>query len=404
MKVFLGNNNVANILTGLLKGLEYNGIEIISLEKEKSKYYDSRPFKKIYRFWNDITFKNKFLNKIKEKTDYTIQNYRCKRYLKKHIKDTDIFIFLWSSVLSDFSDYAYIKKHNKKIITAFAGSDVRFSKAFSEQYNINIDEWEDSLKKDDINEKLNFIRHAELYSDLILSVPDQSGLMIRDYNHFFLPLDLSMYPFVLNQDPTPTILHAPTRSGAKGTRYFIEIMDQLAKEGLKFNFKLIEDLKHHELIKLLSKSDILLDELYTNGPGMTGTEAMATGCVVVTKKDCAITTIFDAPVCDVTFETAYNKIKQLIIDKKLRDEIAQKARKFVEEKNDCAKVIKEILKSVDSSERHYSPVFYTQSLHKPWINKISKNNNELTKHVITSQHISEVNTHALQIYMKDRSA
>jgi glycosyltransferase involved in cell wall biosynthesis len=402
MKVFLGNNNIANILAGLMKGLEYNGIEVISLEKEKSNFYESTQFNKIYRYWDNITFKSQFLHLVKEKIDYSLQNYRCKRYLKKHIKDIDVFIFLWSSILSDFSDYKYIKKYNKKIITAFAGSDVRFSKAFSEQYNVNIDKWEEGLKNDDINEKLKSIRYAELYSDLILSVPDQSGLMIKDYNHFFLPLDISYYPFSIHQTDIPTILHAPTRSGAKGTDFFLEIVDKLQKEGLRFKFTLIQNLKHHDLIQLLSKSDILLDELYTYGPGMMGTEAMATGCVVVTKKDCTITDIFDPPVCDVTFETAYDKIKQLITDKRQRYEIAQKARKFIEEKNDCTNVIKEILKSVYSSERDYSPVFYSQNLHKPWINDISEANNELTKDILKDQHVSEINKHSLQSYMSKR--
>lgn len=403
MKVFLGNNNIANILAGLMKGLEYNNIEIISLEKEKSNFYDSKQFTKIYRYWDNITFKINFLNIIKEKIDYSLQNFRCKRLLKKHIKDTDVFIFLWSSILSDFSDYKFIKKHNKKIITAFAGSDVRFSKAFSEQYQVNLDKWEDGLKNDDINEKLKYIRYAELYSDLILSVPDQSGLLIKDYNHFFLPIDISLYPFSLHQNEIPTIIHAPTRSGAKGTDFFLEIIERLKKEGVKFKFKLIQNLKHNELIQLLSKSDILLDELYLHGPGMMGTEAMALGCVVVTKKDNTITPIFDAPVCDVTFETAYDKIKQLIINRKKRSELAEKAREFVIEKNDCANMIKDILKNVYLPERDYSPVYYSQNLQKSWITTISKENNKLTKQILTSEvKISEINKNNLYSYFNKK--
>mgnify|MGYP000901257112 FL=1 len=93
---------------------------------------------------------------------------------------------------------------------------------------------------------------------------------------------------------------------------------------------------------------------------MMGTEAMALGCVVVTKKDNSITNVFDAPVCDVVFETLYEKLKELIVDKNKRAELALKARAFVEKNNDCKKVSFKMIEKLEKTERDYSSTYFDQ--------------------------------------------
>ena len=93
---------------------------------------------------------------------------------------------------------------------------------------------------------------------------------------------------------------------------------------------------------------------------MMGTEAMALGCVVVTKKDNSITNVFDAPVCDVVFETLYEQLKELIVNKNKRAELALKARAFVEKNNDCKKVSLKMIEKLEKTERDYSSTYFDQ--------------------------------------------
>lgn len=383
MKVFISSVNIANIITGYQSGFNYNGHEVVVLEKEKSKYYESNNFKKIYRFLDNINFKLKFMNLIKEKIDYTIQNFRCKIFLKKHIKTTDLFVFIWSPIRSDIlTDYRYLKKKEKKIITVFVGSDVRYTPAFVMQYKIKeVSGWNYDMNDEDLNQKLKYIRIAELYSDMILSVPDQSGLAIRNFNHFFLPIDLKRYKLKLMENVIPKIIHAPTRKGAKGTDFFIKVLNQLKQEGIQFEFTLIQNLNNNELLNLLTESDILLDELYAHGPGMLSTEAMALGCVVVTKKDLTNIAIFDAPICNVSLENLYDVIKGLILDKNKRQEIALKARKYVEENNESKLVVNKIMQKLKTNSTEYKPEFFLKHEKTSIFNGINNSNLKLTQKV-----------------------
>jgi glycosyltransferase involved in cell wall biosynthesis len=284
-----------------------------------------------------------------------------------------------------------LHRNNKKIITLFAGSEVRYSNAFAQEYSVNIDKWEDGMKNDDLNEKMHFVRIAELYSDLILSVPDQSGLMLAPYDHFFLPLNVKEYSFRNHQRDIPHIIHAPTRTGAKGTEVFLEVIDKLKSEGLNFEFSFLQNLSHKELINKLSESDILLDELYFHGPGMMAAEAMACGCVVVTHKLKTNTHIFDPPVCDVNFEDLYTKLKLLIAGKSERERTAVEARKYVETFNDANIVAGRMLNRINEKKRDYSPSFYLNELILPQGTLLTENNRQLTAKVLKKNQMEDGN-------------
>ena len=382
MKIFIGTNNIANILTGLKSGLEDLGHTVTAVLKDKSKYYTDEGYQTIYRKWDHRNPKIELLNRVKEKIDYSTQAKKSNKLLIDSLKDTDLYIFLWSSFLSDYSDYEILYKHNKKVITLFAGSEVRYSKAFAQEYNLNIDKWEEGLRDDDINEKLNYTRIAELYSNYIVSVPDQSGLMLRDYDHFYLPIDLKKYQFNPNSNQIPKLIHAPTRTGIKGTEVFLEVIEKLKSEGLKFEFSFLQNLSHVDLMKKIQQSDVLLDELYFHGPGMMATEAMALGCAVATRKLNDDKKRFDAPVASINFENVYSVIKELIQNESLRLKYKSDGRKFVENVNDAKIVASRLINRIDSIERDYSADFLRKSFFLPSNVAINSANKLKTKWII----------------------
>src|SRR5699024_3194010 len=76
---------------------------------------------------------------------------------------------------------------------------------------------------------------------------------------------------------SPLIVHAPTRRNLKGTEFVIDAVKQLKKAGVSLDFKLIEGMNHQETMNLLSKADIVIDQMRIGSAGYLSTEAMALG-------------------------------------------------------------------------------------------------------------------------------
>jgi hypothetical protein len=77
-----------------------------------------------------------------------------------------------------------------------------------------------------------------------------------------------------------TVFHAPTFREGKGTRFVEQAVRELREEGLNFDFKLLEGLPNHEVRKIYSEGDILVDQLLTGWFGCLSVECMALGKVV----------------------------------------------------------------------------------------------------------------------------
>ncbi len=381
MRVFLGTNNIANILSGLTTGFQRLGCEVNALIKEKSPYYKDENFNSVYRL-NEKRYNNLgFLTRAKDKFDYSRQRKKLNELLYKSIPNTDVYIFLWSTFRNDLSDLKILKDQGKKIIFLFAGSEVRYSNAFANEYNCDTSSWEAGLKNDDLNEKLYFLRNAELYSDLIYSVPDQSGLMIAPYNHFFMPIDMERY-HLHDQNLIPKVLHAPTRTGIKGTDFILSVLKKIKDENIEFDFEFIKNLTHEQLISKLSYSDVLVDELFFHGPGMMGTEALACGCIEVTKVLQDAKFIFNPPVVEMTFDTAYSVIKNIILSFETRQKLALNARTYAENHNNCVRIAKNMIDGLSLVKRDYVPTFLFDVFKLENNFKISDENKALTKKVL----------------------
>lgn len=77
------------------------------------------------------------------------------------------------------------------------------------------------------------------------------------------------------------IVHAPTSRLFKGTKYIMDALEQLKREGLRFDLRLIEGLSNSEARKAYSQADVLVDQLLTGWYGGVSAELMALGKVVV---------------------------------------------------------------------------------------------------------------------------
>jgi hypothetical protein len=372
MKIFIGTEEIASLLTDLAYGFKKLGIPVTTYKKSYNKFYASNRYD-ISRgsLLNDIfKYQNwKFLSKkmryYAERVDEIVTAPYLKLRNRKLINDHDVFIFIWRPWLHESYLFPLLKKKGKKIVCIHVGTDVRHISAYKQQYHIDTSTWEDDFKTDPLDSKIMRIRYHELYADMIYSVPDQAGLYLRPYNHFRIPLRQDKnIRLNIPARKVPLIVHAPSRTGIKGTDIINRTMEQLKNDGYRLEYKFIQNMPNEQLLELLSEADILCDELYLHGPAMLSAEAMAAGCAVATR--CLNVPPFQPPVCPVTPDNLYEQLKKLITDIDYRVALANAGKKFVDDFNDPVKIAEKILNDLKQpGKQEYESLFFMEKYELP---------------------------------------
>jgi hypothetical protein len=204
------------------------------------------------------------------------------------------------------------------------------------------------------------LRSAEKYADLIYSVPDQMGLAIASYNHLWIPIDTSKFFFKNNKRRVPKVIHIPSEPYLKGSDVIMKSLSELKEEGLKFEIEYKSKIPHNEVKKLLEEADILVDEIIFHGPGVLGLEAMASGCAVATNHLTEYSTVFNPPVWSVNKSNIKEKLRVLIENYELRQELINSGVNFVKEFNNPNKIVNDILRNLEnvSLKKDYTPDFF----------------------------------------------
>lgn len=179
----------------------------------------------------------------------------------------DLFIFYAPAVLPNHLYYPILKAAGKKIVTVFWGSDVRYWYTFAEEMRklgayhemAPFFDYARTRSGGSYWDKLRTVKTAERYSDLILAQPDSGQLLTRPYMRTHVPLDLSEYRFNVPGRTEPLIVHAPSVPEAKGTDVILRVIQELRAEGIRFEFRRIENMPNSELRRLLAESDIVVD-------------------------------------------------------------------------------------------------------------------------------------------------
>ncbi len=389
MRVFIGTEEIASLLSDLARGFRELGNEVTTYVTAKNKFYTEHKYdivrgtlvNDIIHYW-DWKFLPKRLKDYFNRVDKLISIPYLKRKNKKLIEEHDLFIFLWGPWLQESFLFPLLKEKGKKIICLHVGTDVRYLPAFEQQYNIDTSGWGQFFQIDNLNRKIEKIRCHELFADIIYSLPDQAGLYLRAYNHFWLPLNKDKnIAFNIPVRKRPLIIHAPSRSEAKGTSVFIKTFEKLKQDGYDFEYQLIQNMPNEKLLKLLTDADILCDELYAHGPGMLSAEAMAAGCAVATR--CLNIPPFQPPVCAVTPVNLYEKLKLLITDIDYRVGLATAGKKFVDDFNDPVKIAAKMMEDLEQNAKNdYRPDFFMKAFQLPGNTDLTKKTKNLTKQVI----------------------
>lgn len=363
MKILIGTEDIAGWIPNYKIGFQKNGHEVTTVVFNHNPFYNhSFDYVISETYLNKIIqtkfVKRKYLRRIIQRINNKWVLYKYHNFVRKLIDKHDVIVYVWRSFFDDCSDLEYARLQNKKIVTLFVGSDVRYMAAFKQQFNVA--NWSFPKEMDHNNPEwlLRWVRNTEKYSDIIYSVPDQAGLQLRPYFHIQVPLLCEKCKFNPEENKILKVLHAPSSPHKKGTDIVEHTLSRLKEEGLNFEFISVRNLPHQEVLDLLSNSDILVDELVFHGPGGISFEAMLCGCTVATRYIESSPAVFRPPVWSINAENIYEKLKILLTDSQLRKELVTQGREYAIANNAVDHVVSEILQNLQTPRSpDYTPSF-----------------------------------------------
>jgi hypothetical protein len=158
------------------------------------------------------------------------------------------------------------------------------------------------------------------------------------------------------------VLHAPSVPEAKGTDVILQVVEELRSEGIAFEFQKIEKMPATELRKLLSRADILIDQLYSTTIASIASEAAFSGCAVLARYLPEYSKVpMPCPIVNTNIHTFKEDLRKLIQDEPYRRTQALKGPEYVRSVNEHIQVAQRILSALtEGLEREYdfTPTFY----------------------------------------------
>ena len=136
----------------------------------------------------------------------------------------------------------------------------------------------------------------------------------------------------------PKVIHVSNNPTFKGTGIIKEAMAELANEGLAFQFELVENRPHKEVLEKISNSHILIDQVLPISDdlpsiiGMVSLEAMVRGKATISTFDKEFRTFYpECPVLAIEYGKAPLKeaIRRLVNDIDIAMKLGAEGRKYV---------------------------------------------------------------------------
>jgi glycosyltransferase involved in cell wall biosynthesis len=178
------------------------------------------------------------------------------------------------------------------------------------------------------------VAHAALVQDLELALYVQA-----DYRTVYvLPFAIDLPSIEAVRGPERAdgaapvrVLHAATDRRIKGSDA-LEAAIAAAGRDVPLELTSVSRLPHRPLLEELARTDLLVDQLNAEAPGVLAAEAMALGKPVLCEHDPARLASFarPCPVVAVTRETVTERVIELCQDAALRRELGRRGRRYAE--------------------------------------------------------------------------
>lgn len=194
-------------------------------------------------------------------------------------------------------------------------------------------------KEEDISKN---VRYWVKNADIILGGGSGSrwdvlpvATMIIDINKW---LPIKNYSLFDGNNGVVKIIHCPNHRGFKGTEFLIHAVNELKDDNILIKLILVENKSNAEVRALIQDADILAEQFIAPTYGLNGIEGMASGLPVLANLDCENYTrvlrrysyLNECPVLSTTPENLKENLRILITNPKLRKELGQAGRQYIE--------------------------------------------------------------------------
>ena len=265
----------------------------------------------------------------------------------------DVFHFYGArSLLPRGLDLPLLRLLRKVIIVTYCGTDVRqASWMMRENPYFQLAKNNPRGREEQDRRKRATVRRAARWADqiiatrnILLQLREQvpASKLIGDLG-IHNTMDLAELPVRAHgrcRGGAPTIVHAPSHTGIKGTEFIEQAVKRLQSEGVEFHYRRVQGLSHDAAFAVLrDEADIVVDQVLYGGFGTLSVEAMALGlpvcCYLMPRH---VEEYPDVPIVNVTVETLQEKLRWLVEDEDARDALGRKGRRYVENHFDRDKV------------------------------------------------------------------
>ncbi len=264
------------------------------------------------------------------------------------------FPFQWA-VVPPYWDLPVLRMLGKKVFFTFHGSDCRLQKIAEEKNPYAAEFFADTTPDDDrLQKSINVIK---TYSNKMFAVSVELLWYVPEAKAIPRAIDLSRWPEQpAVQRQVPRIAHFPSRRSFKGTDRIVDGMEQLRREGLAFDFQLIEDIPNDKLQGVLRETDVVVDNILMGDFGVASIEGMACSRVAVARLSEEVRRANRGiPVYDVTPETFVDQMRALINDVGLRTNLSELGRPYVAEHFDSTHAARAYLAAYEDEWPALSP-------------------------------------------------
>jgi hypothetical protein len=164
----------------------------------------------------------------------------------------------------------------------------------------------------------------------LVSTPDLHESAPRA-RHLPVALDLADYALAPPGRRPTLVVHAPTNRLIKGTRYVEAAFERLRPRFPEVRFETVERRPWRELIGILARADVVVDQLFMGWYGMVAVEAMALGKPVLCFiRDDFESRLADCPLVRCTREDLAERLAETLSDATDRAALGERGRAYAE--------------------------------------------------------------------------
>lgn len=266
--------------------------------------------------------------------------------IAKGILWADILMWHWDI---DTFEYYLIKLLRKPIFVEWIGSDIRVPEIVFRENHYYKDAWEngDWDYKMESRERSHRIQKKFYQLKAMPTVCVEISLHLNrtffpKHITFYQRIDIRNYHAAYPSPDTkiPVLVHTPSATGTKGTRYVREAIEQLRSKGLQFEYVEIHNKTRQEALNAILQADIFIDQFIVGSYGLATCEAMAMGKPVLCYLMDSVTQLLPAecPIVNTNLDNLLTTLETFISDASLRYETGKRSRAFAEQYHDADKI------------------------------------------------------------------